>query len=77
MALPMAQAAFELIASRYPGAFAGYNMSVTESHQSSKVPPPVVLAAAICAYVRFGGIGRHVGHSQGAGGIVPAAGPGI
>ena len=33
----MSQAAFELIAARYPGAFAGYKMSVTESHQSSKV----------------------------------------
>ena len=31
------QAAFELIAAAYPGAFAGYKMSVTESHQSSKV----------------------------------------
>ena len=33
----LSQAAFELIAARYPGAFAGYKMSVTESHQSSKV----------------------------------------
>jgi hypothetical protein len=30
------QAAFEMIAARFPDAFSGYTLSVTESHQSSK-----------------------------------------
>lgn len=31
-----AQAAFEMIAARFPGAFEGYKLEVVEAHQSSK-----------------------------------------
>ena len=41
-ALRGAQAAFEMIAERFPDAFAGYELRVTESHQSSKVCAPCV-----------------------------------
>lgn len=46
------QAAFELIAARYPDAFAGYEMSVTESHQSSKVSGCLARVALRCAKAR-------------------------
>jgi hypothetical protein len=31
------QAAFERLATDFPGAFSGYNLRVVESHQSTKV----------------------------------------
>jgi hypothetical protein len=46
LAARSSQAAFEMIAARFPGAFAGYTLSVTEAHQSSKarVTHPVLRA---------------------------------
>ena len=73
------QAAFELIAAAYPGAFAGYKMSVTESHQNSKVRFSCT-HAGVGAHAKLtaaGCPGGHVGHCQGAGGVLPEAGPEI
>jgi 4-hydroxy-tetrahydrodipicolinate reductase len=48
------QAAMELMAEQFPGAFAGYTLQVTESHQSSKVDTSGTAKAVISSFQKLG-----------------------
>ncbi|CAK9865947.1 unnamed protein product [Sphagnum jensenii] len=48
------QAAMELMAEQFPGAFAGYTLQVTESHQLSEVDTSGTAKAVISSFQKLG-----------------------
>lgn len=48
------QAAMEIMAEQFPGAFAGYKLEVTESHQSSKVDTSGTARAVVASFNKLG-----------------------
>lgn len=48
------QAAMEIMADQFPGAFAGYRLKVTESHQASKVDTSGTAKAIIASFRKLG-----------------------
>ncbi|MCO5607587.1 hypothetical protein L7F22_061784 [Adiantum nelumboides] len=48
------QAAMEIMAQEFPGAFAGYKLKVTESHQSSKVDTSGTARAIVASFNKLG-----------------------
>ncbi|KAI5075708.1 hypothetical protein GOP47_0009784 [Adiantum capillus-veneris] len=48
------QAAMEIMAEEFPGAFAGYKLKVTESHQSSKVDTSGTARAIVASFNKLG-----------------------
>ena len=48
------QATLELMAERFPGAFSGYSLAVTESHQAAKADTSGTAKAIVESFVRLG-----------------------
>ena len=48
------QAAFEHLGERYPGAFAGYTLAVTEAHQAGKADTSGTAKALVASFQRLG-----------------------
>lgn len=48
------QAAMDIMAQNFPGAFAGYSLKVTESHQSSKVDTSGTAKAIVEYFQKLG-----------------------
>jgi len=48
------QAAMEIMAEQFPGAFSGYTLKVTESHQSSKIDTSGTAKAIVSSFQRLG-----------------------
>lgn len=48
------QATLELMASQFPGAFGGYSLSVTESHQAAKADTSGTAKAIVESFVKLG-----------------------
>lgn len=51
------QATLELMAERFPGAFGGYSLSVTESHQAAKADTSGTAKAIVESFVKLGVVG--------------------
>jgi 4-hydroxy-tetrahydrodipicolinate reductase len=48
------QAAFAIMAEQFPGAFSGYKLEVTESHQSTKVDTSGTARAVVSSFRKLG-----------------------
>ena len=51
------QATLELMAERFPGAFSGYSLTVTESHQAAKADTSGTAKAIVESFVKLGVVG--------------------
>lgn len=54
----------EFMAANFPGAFAGYNLSVTESHQRTKVDTSGTAKAVVACFEELGAPISEVCHRQ-------------
>ena len=48
------QAVMEMMANNFPGAFAGYTLTVTESHQKTKVDTSGTAKAVVASFQKLG-----------------------